>query len=188
MLFEIQMVEFLSGLRLTWGSRRCRILLVCIALLFAAADASAAKTISSIVVFSEPGFPTVESASPSPEQLLRILPGAHLASTVQLRAMLNDPATRLFVLPYGSAFPEESWPDIYGFLQHGGNLLVLGGRSFSRAAYRDGGTWKLRDYSVRYTRPLLIDQYQETPGSEGLKFESNPDIPLAIPQFAWKQG
>src|SRR5207248_3315308 len=63
-----------------------------------------------------------------------------------------------------------------------------GGRPFSRAAYRDGGTWKLRDYSVRYTRPLLIDQYQETPGSEGLKFESNPDIPLAIPQFAWKQG
>src|SRR6266542_863430 len=114
MLFEIQVVEFLSGLRLTWGSRRCRILLVCIALLFAAADASAAKTISSIVVFSEPGFPTVESASPSPEQLLRILPGAHLASTVQLRAMLNDPATRLFVLPYGSAFPEASWWKSFG--------------------------------------------------------------------------
>ena len=65
---------------------------------------------------------------------------------------------------------------------------MLGGRPFSRAAYRDGGSWKLRDYSVRYMRPLMIDQYQQTPGSDGLKFESNPDIPLELPQFAWKQG
>ncbi len=188
MLFEIQVVEFLSGLRLTWGSRRCRILLVCIALLFAAADASAAKTISSIVVFSEPGFPTVESASPSPEQLLRILPGAHLASTVQLRAMLNDPATRLFVLPYGSAFPEESWPDIYGFLRRGGNLLVLGGRPFTRSAYRDATGWQLRDYSTRFTRPLMIDQYQVTPASEGLEFETNPEVTVRLSRFSWKRA
>src|SRR6266542_2838821 len=188
MLFEIQMVEFLSGLRLTWGSRRCRIILVCIALLFAAADASAAKTISSIVVFSEPGFPTVESASPSPEQLLRILPGAHLASTVQLRAMLNDPETRLFVLPYGSAFPEESWPDIYGFLRRGGNLLVLGGRPFTRSAYRDATGWQLRDYSTRFTRPLMIDQYQVTPASEGLVFETNPEVTVRLSRFSWKRA
>jgi hypothetical protein len=89
-------------------------------------------------------------------------------------------------LPYGSAFPEDAWPEIQGFLQRGGNLLVLGGRPFTRAVYRDGTGWKMRDYSVRYTRPLMIDQYQETPGSEGLKFESNPDIPLGLPQFAWK--
>src|SRR5204862_3494572 len=49
-------------------------------------------------------------------------------------------------------------------------------------------TWKLRDYSVRYTRPLMIDQYQDTPGSDGLNFESNPDIPLSLAPFAWKQG
>src|SRR5207247_10749046 len=78
--------------------------------------------------------------------------------------------------------------DIYIFLQRGGNLLVLGGRPFTRAAYRDGSVWKLRDYSVRYTRPLGIDQYQDTPGSDGLKFESNPDIPLNLRQFAWKHG
>jgi hypothetical protein len=65
---------------------------------------------------------------------------------------------------------------------------VIGGRPFTRAAYRDGGAWKLRDYSVRYTRPLMIDQYQETPGSDDLKFESNPDIPLPVPQFSWKRG
>src|SRR5207248_844824 len=97
-------------------------------------------------------------------------------------------SAHVLVLPYGSAFPEDDWAEIQGFLQRGGNLLVLGGRPFTRAAYRDGGIWKLRDYSVRYTRPLMIDQYQETPGSDGLKFESNPDIPLNIPQFSWKRG
>src|SRR5579864_8674322 len=141
---------------------------------------------SAVVVFYEAGFPAADSVA-APDSFLRgALSGAQFASSGELKERLGS--AKLLVLPYGSAFPEESWPDIYGFLQRGGNLLVLGGRPFTRAAYRDGGSWKLRDYSVRYTRPLLIDQYQETPGSQDLKFESNPDIPLAIPQFAWKQG
>jgi hypothetical protein len=140
---------------------------------------------SGTVIFREPGFPTADSA-PAPDSLLHALSDAQLASTAELKDRLNS--AKLLVLPYGSAFPEDALADIYGFLQRGGNLLVLGGRPFTRAAYRDGNTWKLRDYSVRYTRPLMIDQYQETRGSADLKFESNPDIPLALPQFVWKQA
>jgi hypothetical protein len=141
---------------------------------------------SNVVVFRESGFPTGDSA-PVPESLLRgALPNAQFAPAADLKTHLAS--AQLLVLPYGSAFPEESWAEIYAFLQRGGNLLVLGGRPFTRAAYRDGASWKLRDYSVRYTRPLMIDQYQDTPSSDGLKFESNPDIPLNIPQFAWKRG
>src|SRR5450432_3070418 len=140
---------------------------------------------SGTVIFREPGFPTADSA-PAPDSLLHALSDAQLASTAELKDRLNS--AKLLVLPYGSAFPEDAWADIYGFLQRGGNLLVLGGRPFTRAAYRDGNTWKLRDYSVRYTRPLMIDQYQETRGSDDLKFESNPDIPLSLSAFAWKQG
>jgi hypothetical protein len=141
---------------------------------------------SNVVVFWESGFPTADSAA-VPESLLRsALPNAQFSSAADLTPHLSS--AQLLVLPYGSAFPEESWAEIHGFLQRGGNLLVLGGRPFTRAAYRDGNAWKLRNYSVRYTRPLRIDQYQETPGSDGLKFESNPDIPLKIPQFGWKQG
>src|SRR6266853_192223 len=140
----------------------------------------AASAQSGIVIFRESGFPASDSV------LHRALPGAQFASAAELKDRLNSAS--LLILPYGSAFPEECWPVIQGFLQRGGNLLVLGGRPFTRAAYRDGTTWKLRDYSVRYTRPLMIDQYQDTPGSDGLKFESNPDIPLAIPQFAWKHA
>jgi len=141
---------------------------------------------SAVVVFHEAGFPAADSVA-APDSFLRgALSGAQFASSGELKERLGS--AKLLVLPYGSAFPEESWPDIYGFLQRGGNLLVLGGRPFTRAAYRDGGSWKLRDYSVRYTRPLRIDQYQETPGSQDLKFESNPDIPLALPQFSWNKG
>src|SRR5713226_908648 len=141
---------------------------------------------SGTVVFRETGFPAADSV-PAPESLLQhALPNAQFASTAELKERLKS--AKLLVLPYGSAFPEDAWSDIYGFLQRGGNLLVLGGRPFTRAAYRDGNSWKLRDYSVRYARPLMIDQYQDTPGSGDLKFESNPDIPLSLPQFAWKQG
>jgi len=160
--------------------RWCCSLLAVLALSgFACAD-------SKIVVFREPGFPTADSA-PVPDSVLRsALPNAQFTGAADLKAQLSS--AQVLVLPYGSAFPEDDWAEIQGFLQRGGNLLVLGGRPFSRAAYRDGTTWKLRDYSVRYTRPLMIDQYQDTPGSDGLKFESNPDIPLGIPQFAWKRA
>jgi hypothetical protein len=117
-----------------------------------------------------------------------MLPGAQLASREQLATALNTASTRLLVLPYGSAFPEEAWPDIYRFLRHGGNLLVLGGRPFTRSAYRDNAGWKVRDYSVRFTRPLMIDQYQATSGSEGLDFQTNPDMTVQLPVFAWKRA
>ncbi|HEV2699535.1 MAG TPA: hypothetical protein VGU90_16195, partial [Terriglobales bacterium] len=141
---------------------------------------------SGIVVLQEGNFPTSDSAAVPAAFLHLAFPDAQFTGVSDLKDRLLS--SQLLVLPYGSAFPEESWADIYGFLLRGGNLLVLGGRPFTRAAYRDEGTWKLRDYSVRYTRPLMIDQYQETLGSQDLKFESNPDIPLALPQFAWKQG
>src|SRR6202142_4250372 len=154
--------------------------------IFLLALISTALAQSDAVIFHEDGFPSADSA-PSPEALLHhVFSNAQFASTAELKDRLGS--AKLLVLPYGSAFPEDAWADIYAFLQRGGNLLVLGGRPFTRSAYRDGNTWKLRDYSVRYTRPLMIDQYQETPGSAGLTFESNPDIPLALPQFAWKQG
>jgi hypothetical protein len=131
---------------------------ICITILFACTAVLAAEQPSSIVVFSEAGFPTADSASPSPEQLEKILPAARLVSEEQLGTLLDTPTTRLLVLPYGSAFPEKAWPEIYRFLHRGGNLLVLGGRPFTRSAYRDTAGWKLRDYSVRFTRPLMIER------------------------------
>ena len=154
----------------------------CLALLLISTSVFA----QNIVVFSDAGFPAADSAIP--QQLGSLLPGAKTAAVDQLSGLLAAPSTSLLVLPYGSAFPEQAWPDIQQFLQRGGNLLVLGGRPFTRSAYHDGSGWHLRDYSVRFMRPLMIDQYQETPGSEGTEFQANPDMPLQLPRFAWKRA
>ena len=147
-------------------------------------EALATDQFSSVVVLSEAGFPSADSASPTPE-FATLLPGARVASAGQLATLLKDPATNLLVLPYGSAFPEEPWLEILAFLKNGGNLLVLGGRPFTRSAYHDTAGWHLRDYSVRFTRALMIDQYQTTPGSDGLQFQPNPDLQLKLSPFAW---
>ena len=157
-------------------------------LLSVGAGAIAADQFPGAVVFSESGFPAADAATPSAHQFAALLPGARFASAVELATVLKDPATRLLVLPYGSAFPEASWQDILAFLEQGGNLLVLGGRPFTRSAYHDATGWKLRDYSVRFARVLMIDQYQITPGSEGLQFQPNPDLPLNLPRFAWRRA
>lgn len=155
-------------------------------ILLSALFSSMAFAESKTVVFYESDFPAADAVAAPRSALEHALPGTKFASASGLKQAL--PSANLFVLPYGSAFPEAAWPEIYSFLERGGNLLVLGGRPFTRAAYRDSSGWKLRDYSVRYTRPVGIDQWQETPGSEGLEFRSNPDIALALPQFAWKRG
>jgi hypothetical protein len=154
-------------------------------LLLLGTGALAVDQFSAAVVFSESGFPAADTASPSAQQLAAVLPGARVAPARELAALLKDPVIRLLVLPYGSAFPEEAWPDILVFLQRGGNVLVLGGRPFTRSAYHDANGWKLRDYSVRFARVLMIDQYQTTPGSDGLQFQLNSDLPLKLPRFAW---
>lgn len=147
----------------------------------------AAQDNSAVVIFSEPGFPSADSASAS-SQLANWIVGSHFATAHELSSLLDLSTTSLLVLPYGSVYPEEAWPSIHSYLQRGGNLLVLGGRPFTRAAYRDHGTWKLRDYSVRFIRPLMMDQYQTTPGSDGLEFQTNPEIPTKLASFTWKQA
>lgn len=163
-------------------------LAVCLGVLLAGVSLTAsAQDFSRSVVFSDSGFTSADSAAPTSQQIERLLPGAQLASAAQLPGLLKTDI-RLLVLPYGSAFPEDSWEAILEFLRRGGNLLVLGGRPFTRAAYRAGPGWQLRDYSVRFSRQLQIDQYQPTPGSERLEFQSNPDAVVRLSRFAWKQA
>jgi hypothetical protein len=162
--------------------------LVGFALFLAGASPLAAQSFSSAVVLSESGFSSADSIAPPAGALEAALPGARSVPADRLGAQLEAASTKLLVLPYGSAFPEADWEPIFQFLQRGGNLLVLGGRPFSRAAYRDAGAWKLREYGVRFARPLAIDQYQDTPGSDGLDFQANSELTLQLPRFAWKRA
>jgi hypothetical protein len=160
------------------------------ALLFAflAPTSLHAQKSTGTVIWSEPGLPTADSASASPAQLAQIFPAARLVPGDQLAAALADPQTHLLILPQGSVVPEAAFSAISDYLHRGGNLLVLGGRPFTRAAYRDTTGWHLRDYSTRFSRPLQIDQYQNTPGSSSATFTPNPDIPIELPHFSWNQA
>ena len=141
---------------------------------------------SSTAVFFDEGFPAADTAAPSQAELAGFVAGARFTSADQLDKNLSDSSTRLLIMPYGSAYPESAWPAIFAYLERGGNLLVLGGRPFTRAAYRDSSGWHLRAYSVRDSIQLLIDQYQETPGSDGLDFRVNPNVVLHLPSFKWE--
>ncbi len=147
-----------------------------------------AQTFSQTVIWSEPGLPSADSAVATSSQLQQIFPQARLVATGQLSAQLQDANTRLLILPQASAIPEAAWSALFSYLQRGGNLLVLGGRPFTRSAYHDSAGWHLRDASIRFARALLIDQYQSTPGSAGLQFSSNPDFPLQLPVFSWNKA
>ncbi len=163
-----------------------RVWWLCAVLLFVVSDLMAMD--ASAKVFEDPAFPAADTSALPSAQLHALLPGASFVTAQELSSVLADDDLSLLVLPYGSAFPEDSWKDIYTYLSRGGNLLVLGGRPFTRAAYQDGGTWKLHDYSVRFIRELRIDQYQETPGSRGLSYVPNADMVTQLPAFAWQQG
>ena len=147
-----------------------------------------AQEVSPVAVLRETGFPSADCPAFPQTQLEKALPGARFVSADQLASALTESATRLLVLPYGSAFPEENWPAIREFLQQGGNLLVLGGRPFTRAAYHNDSGWHLRDYSVRFIRQLSMDQFQTTPGSAGTEFQNNPDLTLSLPRFGWQRA
>src|SRR5579864_3622264 len=73
--------------------------------------ATLASAESGIVILHEDGFPAADSVAAPRSALERALPGADLVTTVELKRRLAS--AKLLVLPYGSAFPEESWSDIY---------------------------------------------------------------------------
>jgi hypothetical protein len=157
-----------------------------ILVLACALGASAAQAAGHTVIFYEPGFPVADSSAVSEAQLQAGFGSMSLSGVAQLPAALAD--ADLLVLPYGSAYPEADWKPILEYLDRGGNLLVLGGKPFTRAAYQDGSGWHLRAPSVAASLELFIHDYQETPGSDGLKFEANRDVLPELPSFRWQRA
>jgi hypothetical protein len=139
-------------------------------------------------VFWQSGFPAADSPAPAEATLRSAFADAQFADAEQLANALDEPETNLLVLPYGSAWPEPAWDAILRYLDRGGNLIVLGGRAFTRAAFKDVNGWHLRTESVAQPLELFIDGYQETPGSDSLTFMPNDDVFPKLPPFAWKRA
>jgi hypothetical protein len=140
------------------------------------------------VVFWQPGFPVADSPAPNEAELRAAFAGAEFANAADLPGALAAADTDLLVLPFGSAWPGADWDAILQYLDRGGNLLTLGGKPFTRAAYEDASGWHLRAESTAQTLELFIDGYQETPGSDGLEFTPNGDVFPQLAQFGWRRA
>jgi hypothetical protein len=168
--------------------RRFLLVVLVVAFWFGISAQAQPSSSSTIIIFEDQAFPLMDSSAALPADLATVLPNARFADANQLSDALSSPSARLLVIS-GSAFPEQAWPAIYGFLQHGGNLLALGGRPFARAAYRDGNKWGLRPERNAFIRKLLINDYTETPASGSMQFETNPDFPeISLPKFDWNRA
>ena len=146
------------------------------------------RSFAKTVVFWQPEFPAADSSAPDEAALRAAFAGADFVDAAHLSDALVAPEIDLLALPYGSAWPETDWDAILRYLDRGGNLIVLGGKAFTRAAYEDASGWHLRAESTAQTLELFIDGYQETPGSDGLAFSPNDDVFPMLPQFGWKQA
>ncbi len=137
--------------------------------------------VAQVAVFWQPGFPTVSSQPLDRSTLSAALndlrPAFHL-SFLDLQALQSPGAlanTELLVLPYGSAVPTDAWKAIETYLQHGGNLLVLGGQPLRVPVTQADGTFVQGRPQDTYARALDLRHTYEVP------------VP-GDAHFAWKPG
>jgi len=147
-------------------------------------------------VFFAEGFPAADAPAPSKATLENALARA-AASGSALRAewaqnigslvsQLQDDSTSLLVLPYGSAFPVDAWPQIKNFLGRGGNLLVLGGAPFHQPVRFDNGKWVIGFRQPTFANQLLIGPAEEISVKRDWSPEKNSTLKInQTPKHTW---
>ena len=130
-----------------------------------------------VVLFQQPGFPAIES-SEIPEAALRTALGekARLVDVEQLREGKWLAGTQLLVLPYGSAFPVDAWPEVMRYLHAGGNLLLIGGQPLR--------------VPVTATEGNFVAGTPQDSFSKVIDFRHSYAVPLdgKSSEFAWRPG
>jgi hypothetical protein len=131
------------------------------------------------IVFWQEGFPSIETQPATRASLAAALRDTdpEFADIAALQRAATLDGADLLVLPYGSAFPQDSWSGILRYLRQGGNLLVLGGRPFRVPVARDGEQWRPLQPQEAYERELGI-----------LHTYPAPLIQTAQASFDWKSG
>src|SRR3984957_11863084 len=129
--------------------------------------------VAQIVVFWQPGFPTVASQPVDRATLTAALHPAFL-DIEALRAPGALDHTELLVFPYGSAVPTDAWKAIEAYLQHGGNLLVLGGQPLRVPVTQVGATFTQDRPQDTYSRTLDLLHIYEVPVARDAHFAWRP--------------
>jgi hypothetical protein len=130
-----------------------------------------------VVVFWQPGFPTVASQPVDRASLDKALEGLDpvFEDEASLAASETLANADLLVLPYGSSVPVEAWKSIERYLDAGGNLLVIGGQP-------------LRVPVNLANRQYVAASPQDT-YSRALGFRHTYEVPVGKDAaFHWRQG
>jgi Beta-galactosidase len=131
-----------------------------------------------VIVFWQPGFPTVASQPVDRATLSAALHPAFL----DLKAFASPGALEnceLLVLPYGSSVPTDAWQAIEAYLQHGGNLLVLGGQPLRVPVTQVGATFVQGRPQDTYSRALDLRHTYEVPVARDAHFAWKPGYAFA---------
>ncbi|HUL43591.1 MAG TPA: cellulase family glycosylhydrolase [Bacteroidota bacterium] len=112
-----------------------------------------------IAVFFDGTFPGVEDLHISRTALEEAFRGWNAAflNNMQL-STLTGSRCDLLVMPYGSAFPKDSWSPVHAYLMEGGNLLWLGGVPFAVPVRSEYGGWHQEVRQTEYHKLLGLTQ------------------------------
>jgi hypothetical protein len=132
---------------------------------------SALPVFARVIVFQEPGFPTVDSEPVSPATLQNALGSDVVFADI---SALNSPDefrdADLLVLPYGSAVPIGAWAEIEAYLKAGGNLLVIGGQPLHVPVSGHQGAFAQQSPQDTFGRVLDFRHSYAVPMQDGSKF------------------
>ncbi len=141
-----------------------------------------------LALFRAPGFPTVDAPVISDQTLTEALAGHDIDTLTSLDALKSGLASYdTLLLPYGSAFPVDAWPEITGFLRGGGNLVVLGGAPFHQPVRFTGGRWVAGMRQPTYAHELLIGPAEalDTRGLTGSLPDGSWSLPIEGASTVW---
>jgi len=138
-----------------------------------------------VAVFFEAGFPSID-VGPIPEAALReALAGldVEFLGAGRLSAEIDPARYDVLVMPFGSAYPEESWPAILRYLEKGGSWVNVGGRPFAVAVSRGAAGWQTQPESSAGYRALGFTHVFQVPGSAVATWAaaaSAPAVPASL--------
>ena len=131
-----------------------------------------------VIVFWQPGFPTVASQPVDRATLSAALDPGFL-DLKGLEAPGALARCELLVLPYGSSVPTDAWKAIEAYLQQGGNLLVLGGQPLRVPVTQVGATFVPARPQDTYSRALDLRHTYEVPVARDAHFAWRPGYAFA---------
>jgi hypothetical protein len=106
-----------------------------------------------VVVFQSSSFPTIDAPVIPERVIAEAMTGLPVTRTDDLSGLDKD---ALLVLPYGSAFPLDSWTEIRTFVKSGGSLVVLGGAPFHQPVRKTADGWQLATRQPTFAHEFLI--------------------------------